>query len=150
MATSSEDRLRLLEDERDILRTLYMYGHAIDYGYEVDYADCWTEDAELSWPARETLKGRAAILSAFRAHTHAPVAFHKHFVIEPLIRIAGDRANADSMFARLDPYAGIPQIRSFGRYRDVLIRCPDGRWRFRERKAELEAKRPGTPSAAAL
>jgi hypothetical protein len=115
----------------------------------MDYADCWPEDGELSWTARETLKGRAAILSAFRAHTHAPVAFHKHFVIEPLIWIRGDRTNADSMFARLDSYAGIPQMRSFARYRDVLIRCPDGRWRCRERKAELGAKRPGTPSAAA-
>jgi hypothetical protein len=31
MATSSEDRLQLLGNERDILRTLYVYGHPLDY-----------------------------------------------------------------------------------------------------------------------
>jgi ketosteroid isomerase-like protein len=138
-----EARLRLLEDERAILRTLYAYGHAIDYGYEDEFADCWTEDAVLYWPWREPLAGRAAILEAFRAHTHAPERFHKHLLVEPRVRVEGDRATVESMYARLDAYEDGPKLRSFGRYLDVLVRCPDGRWRFEERRAENEAKLPG-------
>jgi ketosteroid isomerase-like protein len=138
-----EARLRLLEDERAILRTLYAYGHAIDYGYEDEFAECWTEDAVLHWPWREPLTGRAAILEAFRAHTHAPERFHKHLLVEPRVRVEGDRATVESMYARLDAYEDGPKLRSFGRYLDVLVRCPDGRWRFEERRAENEAKLPG-------
>ena len=30
-------------------------------------------------------------------------------------------------------------VRSFGRYHDTLERCPDGRWRFTARHAEVES-----------
>ena len=143
MIASIESRLQLLEDEREIQRTLHMYGHALDYGYEAQFVDCWTEDAELFWPASGIIRGRVAIQAAFRQHSHAPAVVHKHLVIDPLITIQGDRASVDSMFARLDPYDGVPKIRAFGRYRDILVRCADGRWRFVERRAELEARRAG-------
>lgn len=137
-----EERIRRLEDERDILRTLYMYGHAIDYGYEAEFLDCWAEGAVLRWPFGEPMVGHEAIGAAFRNHTHAPTAWHKHVLVAPIVRIEGDRAHVDSIFERLDPYEDGPQIKSFGRYRDVLVRCADGRWRFQERVAELEANRP--------
>ncbi len=143
-----EERLRWLEDEQDILKTLYAYGHSLDYGLEADWLDCWAEDAVLKWPNREPLTGHAALTTAFRAHTHAPQAYHKHVVVEPRIKIDGDRATADTMFARLDRYTSGPGIRSFGRYRDVLARCADGRWRFKERIAEREASRAETPIGA--
>lgn len=146
--TGIEDRLRLLEDEQDILRTLYAYGHSIDYGLEADWLDCWTEDAVLKWPNRDPIKGHAALLAAFHKHTHAPQAYHKHVVVEPRIFIDGDRATAQTMFARLDRYASGPAVRSFGRYLDVLVRCKDGRWRFLERVAEREASRAETPIGA--
>jgi hypothetical protein len=38
-----------------------------------------------------------------------------------------------------------PIVRVFGRYLDKLVRCPDGRWRFRERIAEVESMRKGLP-----
>jgi ketosteroid isomerase-like protein len=141
MAISLEDRVRLLEDERAIVQTLYTYGHGIDYDLEPEFLDCWTSDAVLHWPDRDPLVGREAIAAAFRAHTHAPDVFHKHFIAEPRIVIEGDRATSDCYFARVDQYDEGPQIRSFGRYRDVLVRCPDGRWRFQERRTEREARR---------
>ena len=133
--------MALLEDERAILHTLYTYGHGIDYGLEDEYANCWTEDAVLFWPARDPLVGRAAIVEAFRNHTHAPEKFHKHFIAEPRIVIDGDRATADCYFTRADDYEEGPQMRSFGRYRDVLVRGVDGGWRFAERRCEREARR---------
>jgi ketosteroid isomerase-like protein len=138
---SLEARLAVLEDERAILHTLYSYGHGIDYDLEDEFLDCWTADAVLHWPDREPIAGHGALTEAFRAHTHAPRVFHKHLIIEPRIEIDGDRATVDCYFARLDDYADGPEIRSFGRYRDVLVRCPDGRWRFTERRTEREARR---------
>lgn len=142
-----EDRIRLLEDERAILQTLYTYGHSIDYGFEDEFLDCWTEDAVLYWPTKE-MHGHDELREAFRAHTHAPSTYHKHVMVEPRIRIEGDRATVESMFARLDPYPEGPQIFSFGRYVDILMRCSDGRWRFIERRAQSEAARPRAASPA--
>ena len=40
-----ESRLRVLEEERTILSTLYAYGHTIDYGLKAEWLDCFVEDA---------------------------------------------------------------------------------------------------------
>lgn len=141
-----EQRLKALEDERDVLRRMHTYGHALDYGDEDTFVDCWTDDAVLLWPNPEPIKGKEAIRAAFREHTHAPAVFHKHLVIEPLITVNGDRATVVSMFARLDKIDGVPGIRVFGRYRDTLVRCADGAWRFSERIPDIEVFRPGLPT----
>ena len=140
-----EQRLRRLEDEKAILDTLYAYGHGLDYGDEDAWIDCWTEDAELDWPGRAFMRGHAQLRAGFRAHTHAPALYHKHVVVEPMITIRGDSATVLSMFARLDRYPDGPGIRAFGRYRDTLVRCADGRWRFTQRLAEIEAARAQAP-----
>ena len=45
MSTDSmSERLQALEDERAILETLYQYGHAMDYGPDADFVDCFTPD----------------------------------------------------------------------------------------------------------
>jgi hypothetical protein len=84
---SIEDRLRLLdervgklEDEREILHTMYTYGHAIDYGFESEFMNCWTENADLYWGVAE-YHGHQELRDVFRAHTHAPQAYHKHFLM---------------------------------------------------------------------
>lgn len=141
MVAELETRLRRLEDEREIIRTLHAYGHALDYGYEDRFLDCFLPDGILIWPSVEPIVGHQELRSAFRAHTHAPQVYHKHFMVEPIILLEESGATVDSLFARIDCYDGNPEIRSFGRYRDRLQRCGDGRWRFKERKAELEARR---------
>jgi hypothetical protein len=40
-----------------------------------------------------------------------------------------------------------PLLRVFGRYHDTLT-IEDGRWRFRERVAEIQSMRPGLPGLA--
>jgi len=135
-----EIRIQRLEDERDILRTIYGYGSALDYGSEAEWADCWAPDAVLHW-FNPPYRGAEQIMAAFRAHTHAPQVFHKHFLVNPRISVSGDTASADSLFARLDTYPEGPQILAFGRYLDKFVRSSDGRWRFRERVAEVECAR---------
>ena len=140
-----EQRLRRLEDEKAILETLYAYGHHLDYGLEDAWIDCWTEDAVLDLPGRAFMRGHAELRAGFRAHSHAPSMYHKHVVIAPMVTLNGDTATVSSMFARLDRYPEGPGIRAFGRYRDRLVRCPDGRWRIRERLPEIEAVREQAP-----
>ena len=137
-----EERLSLLEDKREILRTLHDYGHCLDYGDEAGFMDCWMPEAVLGWSIfPEPLRGHGRIREGFHRHTHAPDAWHKHLLAEPQITLQQDLALVHSMFFRLDPYpsAGGPEIYAFGRYVDRLARCADGRWRFLERKVEKEA-----------
>jgi ketosteroid isomerase-like protein len=138
------ERLRVLEDERSILDTLYQYGHSIDYGVRDEWLDCWAPGSVLTWP-HMTFTGLDEIAGAFDGHSHAPEAYHKHLLIEPRITLAGDTATVDSYFARVNDSPSGPVMRSFGRYRDVLIRCEDGRWRFMERVTERESLIPGVP-----
>ena len=148
-----EERLAALEAERAILHTLHAYGHAIDYGDEQAFLDCWMPDARLTYSfavanergsgePRDPMRfeGHDEIAGFFRAHTHAPDRYHKHFLAAPLIVIDGERATAECYNARLDEQPGGPRMSSFGRYRDVLVACEDGRWRFVSRESETESR----------
>jgi hypothetical protein len=154
------DRLAGLEAERAVLDTLYRYGHSIDYGDREAWLDCFTDDGvfELTYPqgvpagassrpggeATATgtrYAGTAALTRFINDHSSAPAAWHKHFLVEPRVVLAVDRATATvtSYFARLDDRAGQRVIMAFGRYRDDLAIGDDGRWRFRHRLAEIES-----------
>ena len=142
-------RLQALEAERDVLTTLYRYGHALDYGAEADWVDCFATAAhyeirECGTGATDSVRSYDGPeeLAAFAAgHTRAPGRFHKHLVADPLIAVDSDRATAVSYFLRLDHLDGERVVYAFGRYRDELVRCADGRWRFAVRIAEVESRR---------
>ena len=151
-------RLQALEAERGVRATLYRYGHALDYGAEDDWVDCFAAKAhyevrerggEATAGAGPGGAGTATVrsydgldqLAAFAArHTRAPERFHKHLVADPVIAVNGDRATAVSYFVRLDDVDGEPSVYAFGRYRDELVHCTDGRWRFAVRIAEVESR----------
>ena len=146
-------RVAALEAERDILRTIYRYGHTIDVGDEDGWIDCFTEDgvfaasSERQYPPFHT-EGRAALRDFIQHHTRPPGLWHKHLVIEPLIEIGGDQATARSYFVVLVEHEGRPTVRVFGRYADRLRREADGRWRFAERLATIDSVAPGLPPLA--
>ena len=146
-----ERRVALLEDERGVLRRLHAYGHAIDYGDEAAWVDCFTDDGVFdirsSMPdrPRQVVSGRAELQAFSSRHTRAPELWHKHMLVEPAITIDGDTARSDAYFAVLMEHEERPLLRVFGRYRDRLVRDPDGEWRFRERIAEIESMRAGLP-----
>lgn len=152
-----ENRLKMLEEERAILSTLYAYGHTIDYGLKAEWLDCFTEDAiykvqvlgvtipKLNAVAQPTtgLKGREVLSQYFAGHTHAPDMWHKHCLVEPIVRLEdNNKATVDSYFARLDEDENGAYIMTFGRYRDKLVKCEDDKWRFVERICETESRLP--------
>ena len=153
-----ESRLELLLDERDVLRTLHAYGHAIDYGDEEAWVDCFTEDAHFGARGRvnHDVRGREALREFISRHSRAPESWHKHLMVEPLIDVDGDTATVASYFVVTKDVEGAPRVTVFGRYRDRLVREADGRWRFAERLAEAESYdssgkslvRPPKPRAA--
>jgi 3-phenylpropionate/cinnamic acid dioxygenase small subunit len=148
-----EARVARLEAERDILDLLSRYGHAIDYGLEHEWVDCFSErgvfdmrerfqDASRSTRPEWQLsgirhEGRAAIAGFVSRHTRAPGRYHKHLVIEPRINVEGDRASLQSYFLFVAEAPEGVEI-AFGRYLDRVVRHDDGRWRFDERIAEIE------------
>jgi SnoaL-like protein len=151
-----ERALRQLTDERDICATLYRYAHSLDFGLEADWVDCFTDDAV--WHSRRSpiaargtpdrsggaraVRGRDELAQFAAHHTRPPEAWHKHLLCESRVDLDGDHARADSYFARIDVDPTGSFIRAFGRYRDDLVRCPDGRWRIQERLVEIDGTHP--------
>jgi hypothetical protein len=146
-----ERRVALLEDERAILRRLYAYGHAIDYGDEEAWASCFAEDGvfdirtRLEGTPNMKVSGRAELRAFVARHTRAPERWHKHLLVEPAVALEGDAARAEAYFAVLMEHEELPILRVFGRYRDRLVRGDDGEWRFLERIAEIESMHRGLP-----
>jgi hypothetical protein len=139
-----EQRLELLEAERSILATLATYGHAIDYGAREEWLDCFDPlgafEVRLRGEVKARHDGREALARFIAGHTAMPEACHKHLLVEPRVHLDGGEARVESYFVRLDDDAeGRPVVHGFGRYLDRLARCDDGRWRFLERIAEIEA-----------
>lgn len=144
---SLEQRVRRLEDEREILLNLYQYGHSHDYGPLEEFLDCFVEDGAWERQRRPTpsqhqptrlYEGHDALTRYFHSHKHAPDIYYKHLVVEPRITLDGDQAHVISYFVKIDEHPDGPYLYAFGRYRDHLLRCPDGRWRFKRRIAESE------------
>ena len=146
-----ERRVALLEDERAILRRLYAYGHAIDYGDEEAWVGCFAEEGvfdirtRLEGTPNMVVSGRDELRSFVSRHTRAPERWHKHMLVEPQIEVDGDTARSDAYFAVLMEHDEQPILRVFGRYRDRIVREADGEWRFLERIAEIESMRRGLP-----
>ena len=140
-------RLQVLEDERAILQTLYQYGHAMDYGPDADFIDCftpvgvWDVRMRLTPDGTFTCAGHDEIAASLSVQTsvRAPALYAKHLLIEPRIALDGHEASVESYFVRIEPRDDGPtQIVASGRYLDRLIRCDDGKWRFTHRIAEID------------
>jgi len=140
------ERVARMEDEREILATLYTYGRALDYGDRGGFLDCFTPDADYVVEMRVGAEGnfrfhgRDELGAYFDGHTHAPDAWHKHVTVNPSVSSAGDTATATSYFLRVDsaPTSGPATVLASGRYTDELVRADDGKWRIRSRRCEVE------------
>jgi 3-phenylpropionate/cinnamic acid dioxygenase small subunit len=149
--SGQEAQLLLLDDERRILDTLHRYGHTIDYQLEDEWMDCFTEDA--TWETHrgplaaqgrreETIRGRSALQRLFAGFSRPPEWWNKHILAQPRLEVDGDRCTVHSYFMVLTAHPTGSFVRVFGRYRDRLVRCPDGRWRFEQRVCEIDGSHP--------
>jgi hypothetical protein len=136
-------RVQRLEDERAVLETLYSYAHGLDYGPEDEFVDVFTADGEWrrvpSTLPERAFSGVSGLRTMYRDHTHAPDYFHKHVVVNAVVKVNGDQASARSYLVFVPADKDGPYVRAFSRCNDELVRCKDGRGRIHRRRAELEA-----------
>jgi SnoaL-like domain len=135
-----------IADERAILRVLYSYCHAIDYGEEARWLGLFTADSIFHVDMPRGLPpihcaGQKELAAFIGAHPRAPAALHKHLLLNPLIDLQGDEARAASYFQMLLDIDGTPATYCFGRYLDRLVRSESGLWQFRERVAQVQSMR---------
>ncbi len=144
-------RVAELEAHLGVLDTLARYGHSLDSGAEREWNDCFQPDAtyEIRYGAHTgaipttSMDGADELAEFFTNHTHAPTAWHRHFVVAPRVTIDGpDQATVHSYFLRLDGYPEGPGIKAFGRCEDHFTRGADGTWRFQQRSIDVDALRP--------
>ena len=133
-------------DERAILRVLFSYCHAIDYGEEARWLALFTAEAIFHVDMPRGLPpihcaGQKELAAFIGAHPRAPAALHKHLLLNPLIELHGDEARAASYFQLLLDIDGTPETYCFGRYLDRLVRSESGQWRFSERVAQVQSMR---------
>lgn len=140
-----EDRVRELEDERDVLRTLHQYVQALDDLVLEQFLDCFTEDGVFETQTKAPWAHANNV--RLQGHDELAAYFHRraagkgdpprpsgHHMVTPDIRIQGDEAIVKAHFAVYYADDEGPGFQTMGRYRDVLVRCADGRWRFKERQ----------------
>lgn len=144
------------EADRAIRLTLDLYAHSMDYGDEAVWVDCFTDDAvflvsdvQKNHEEIYRVEGRARLAAYIAAYPRPPEVHAKHVCTQVLIRVDGRAATALSFWLAFNSKGegGAPNLMCFGRYRDRLVACPDGRWRFVERVCETESANwpaPGT------
>lgn len=139
-----------LEDKLAIEELISRYNQSLDMGDYPTWMACWSEDAVLDGLGR-LLMGKAQIQAfadayegAFRSRIHAL----KHYTVNILSKIDGDRATSSSYLQLVNTTAQGVQIRFTGRYEDDLVRV-GGQWQFARRKLHQDFPPKEDTSASA-
>jgi hypothetical protein len=147
MATPSEDK--------EAIRELFS-----DYCFRMDdrrYAELGALfTADGTWIARYAQARGPAEIAALMAANIPAEPKRKHFIMNSLIELDGDRASARTSYLVVLQAAGAGLVPSVaGTYEDVLVRTAAG-WRFQERRlvhdlaAELGLNLPSTRSGSMM
>ena len=121
-----------LEDKESIRELLSDYSFRIDAFEFAELGALFTEDGE--WIARYARARGPAEIAALMARNIPAEPRRKHFIMNSLIRLDGDKATARTSYLVVLQAAGAGLVPSVaGTYEDQLVRTPAG-WRFRERR----------------
>lgn len=133
-------RLALLEDHAAIIDAVYRYHHAFNEIDILEWLDCFTDDAVFRSVGTDgstlfALTGRAEFESWITQRTiDWPTGTEGYTLGNPrVVKREENSAEVTSIFVTLQCRAGgeAPlSLRSYGTYKDRLVRCADGRWRI--------------------
>lgn len=127
------------DDELDIRALLGRTALVGDEGRAEDYAEVYATDAVWSFGG-STQTGIDEIIAGARARrergTSGPGSNTRHVVAPMQVDVQGDTATAVSYFLFLGDTASVPTLRSFGTYRDVLVRDHEA-WRISRRTGDI-------------
>ncbi|HEU5029687.1 MAG TPA: nuclear transport factor 2 family protein [Spirillospora sp.] len=144
-----EDRLRALEDEREITRLILSYGPLVDSGCAGAVAALWDEDGvydvdELMMDGRSAIE--AMVLSA--DHQRWIAGGCAHFVGPPHVTVSGDEATAVGYTLMIVKQDGGFTLRRATANHWTLHRTPSG-WRAVNRTNRVLDGRPESPDLLA-
>jgi uncharacterized protein (TIGR02246 family) len=131
------ETLRVLEDEREIVRLISSYGPAVDSGQSEVAAAIWTEDGVYDTDST-VWHGRAEIAGMVEGSFHQQLIAEgaAHVVGVPHIRISGHRAVATCYSRVFRHGAGGFEVWRVAVNRWELVRTPEG-WRTAYRTNRL-------------
>ncbi|CRZ15945.1 nuclear transport factor 2 family protein [Mycolicibacterium neworleansense] len=131
-----------MADKLEVTELLYRYAELIDAG-DFDGVGKLLGRATFGGPASGSVAGEQAIAKLF-AHTtrrfreHGNRTLTRHLVLNPIVELDGDRAEARSTFCVVQKTETVPlQPIVVGRYADMFARDEHG-WYFTERKVDVE------------
>jgi hypothetical protein len=120
-----------LEDKEAIRELFSEYCFRMDEFRFTELGELFTEDGE--WIAPYARARGPAEIAALMARNIPAEPRRKHYIMNSLIQLDGDRATARTSYLVILQAAGAGLVPSVaGTYMDALMRTPDG-WRFRER-----------------
>lgn len=136
--SSLEQRLRALEDEREIRDLIIRYAQRLDARDHRGYAALFAREGRWSGRMGDVIGPEAIEAMLVEEFGPTPEGFvntrNFHLMSNILIEVDGDRATAESRlvyFARTADAKPGPMLA--GRYYDELVR-EDGKWRFAFRR----------------
>jgi ketosteroid isomerase-like protein len=139
-----------LEDKFAIEERIGIYNQAIDQGRFEDFLACWCEDGVFDGLDGPYV-GKAAIrrfTDSYDQRYRLRLNGLKHFTVNIVSRIDGDRATSSSHLQLVTTGAKGAHILFTGRYEDELRRV-DGQWLFSRRKLHQDFALPA-PAAAPM
>jgi uncharacterized protein (TIGR02246 family) len=137
---SDEAEAAWLADRVRIRELTARYNHCFDDGDAEGFAATFTEDGVMEVDGGFTVTGREGLEQMCRGTPYGIV----HVTVDPVVEVDGDRAVQETTVLVLQrpkpdaaPEERISSLFRTGRYRDELVRTPDG-WRFTRRTAMLD------------
>ena len=128
----------------EIRDTIIRYAHYADSGRADDFVGLFTEDARFEIKDRVVHQGRDEIRGMLEGAKSGVVERAKSLLIRHHnTNLLIDFESPDRARTRLYFLAVMEDgADHWGRYRDVLVAQPDGRWRFQERVVRLDGHVP--------
>jgi ketosteroid isomerase-like protein len=144
-----EDRLRALEDEREITRLILSYGPLVDSGCAEAVAALWDEDGVYDVDEL-MMDGRPAIDAMVRSANHRRwiAGGCAHVVGPPHVTVSGDAATAVGYTLMIVHGEGGFALRRATANHWTLRRTPDG-WSVTNRTNRVLDGRPESPDLLA-
>lgn len=147
MSRSLEERVRILEDQQEIIKLKAKYVNYNDGGWKGPthtnpqaVADMFTEDGVWDGrPGTGYAKGRAEIKQLFE--TFGAVPFIVHYVTNPLIEVDGDTATGHWHALVTMTVPGEQALWNLGLYIEEYVRTAEG-WKFKTLRFETAATTP--------
>lgn len=132
----ADDSLQVLADKLAIRELTARYNRGFDDSDPDAFAANFTDDGSLEIVGGMTISGREGLREMVRSTGWGVV----HVTTDSIIEVDGDRATQDCYLIVVNRTKEPPAstFGNTGRYRDTLVRAPDG-WKFRKRSVTLDA-----------